>query len=131
MKKSAKLFLTSATLLFLFSCGKKTTKEFYFYQLKADGVSNNLKLYVDDVSRGLLPALANKIACDSTQLKSQTINLLLQTGKHTIYCKDSLGVIKISGYIKLRKNGSGVGGNLGGIESTSTNDNCYVIRLYE
>ena len=90
MKKSAKLFLTSATLLFLFSCGKKTTKEFYFYQLKADGVSNNLTLYVDDVSRGLLPAFANKITCDSTQLKSQTINLVLQTGKHTIYCKDSL-----------------------------------------
>ena len=128
MKKIVFLSAIVCIVAFCNSCKKETGSiDCYIYQ-NIDSTEKNMQLFIDDIPRGQVPYLHHKPTCDSTELKSKTLNLVLSYGKHNIVCKDSTGTIKNMSYVKYTSKSSGGGGTLGGVEGNS-NGVCAIIRI--
>ena len=137
MKSFVKIALIpaiAATLLFN-SCKKEDPNDVYdavFYQ-SHDANNNYMKLYIDEVEKGIMPYMKDKRSCSNDEISFKALRFRLSAGTYCLELRNEKGHVVSSSTIKFSKSKNSVKtsgwGHKGGTEM-SIQDQCLVVRMY-
>lgn len=149
MKNSAFTWVTAAAAVVIFSrCHQETddnaVHNTYFWT-SVPTEKQELTLFVDGQQVGPLPYFSTELTCSNDSLKARALNMTLRSGKYQIEARNSQGVVRSDGSIKISESGLGVGpgphmNNPGGVTAAKETPNavspekagnsCVIVNLF-
>ncbi|MFD1816399.1 hypothetical protein SAMN04515674_12037 [Pseudarcicella hirudinis] len=134
MKKTIASALILIVILTFAQC-HLGTKPFKTYFWTSNQTGKTLYLFIDEVNKGVLPALSEAPVCDNDASKKKALFVSLEAGTYLIEVKDQSGNIKVSEKLETRLSnhdktiGVSREGHQGESRST-TEDDCLILELF-